>query len=83
MRYGQIVMGPAGSGKVRPKKSAATLHRLDFMNYLSPPPQSTYCNTMVNHCHASKRSVYVVNLDPAAEHFEYPVHIGKDIAAHM
>ncbi|XP_064391742.1 GPN-loop GTPase 3-like [Halichondria panicea] len=51
MKYGQIVMGPAGSGK------------------------STYCSTVVKHCHASRRAVYVVNLDPAAEHFDYPVHV--------
>lgn len=35
--------------------------------------KSTYCATMVEHCQALNRSVQVVNLDPAAEHFEYPV----------
>ena len=47
MRYGQIVMGPAGSGK------------------------STYCSTLVKHAEVSKRRVHVINLDPAAETFEY------------
>ncbi|EDO31324.1 predicted protein [Nematostella vectensis] len=51
MRFAQLVMGPAGSGK------------------------STYCSTIVKHCETIGRSVQVVNLDPAAEHFTYPVAI--------
>ncbi|KAL9696987.1 hypothetical protein quinque_000428 [Culex quinquefasciatus] len=47
MRYGQLVMGPAGSGK------------------------STYCATMQRHGHDDKRLIKVVNLDPAAERFDY------------
>ncbi|XP_051533608.1 GPN-loop GTPase 3 isoform X2 [Myxocyprinus asiaticus] len=39
--------------------------------------KSTYCSTMVEHCQALNRSVQVVNLDPAAEHFEYPVMAGQ------
>ncbi|XP_016095675.1 GPN-loop GTPase 3 [Sinocyclocheilus grahami] len=35
--------------------------------------KSTYCSTMLEHCQALNRSVQVVNLDPAAEHFDYPV----------
>ncbi|KAJ8384924.1 hypothetical protein AAFF_G00197320 [Aldrovandia affinis] len=35
--------------------------------------KSTYCATMIQHAEAINRSVQVVNLDPAAEHFEYPV----------
>ncbi|XP_055963160.1 GPN-loop GTPase 3-like [Sorex fumeus] len=34
---------------------------------------STYCATMVQLCEALGRSVQVVNLDPAAEHFNYDV----------
>ncbi|OQV16539.1 GPN-loop GTPase 3 [Hypsibius exemplaris] len=49
MRYAQLVMGPAGSGK------------------------STYCATILNHCKDMGRSVYIINLDPAAEYFEYDV----------
>lgn len=48
-RYGQLVMGPAGSGK------------------------STYCSNMVKHGEMLKRTIHVVNLDPAAEYFDYPV----------
>jgi len=47
MRYAQLVIGPAGSGK------------------------STYCSAMVQHCTDIKRQIDVVNLDPAAEHFNY------------
>ncbi|KAL5477955.1 hypothetical protein EMCRGX_G024819 [Ephydatia muelleri] len=51
MRYGQLVVGPAGSGK------------------------STYCSTVAKYCQDAKRAVHVVNLDPAAEYFDYPVEI--------
>lgn len=35
--------------------------------------KSSYCSTMVQHCGTLNRSVQVVNLDPAAEYFNYPV----------
>lgn len=35
--------------------------------------KSTYCAAMVQHCEALGRAVQVVNLDPAAELFGYPV----------
>lgn len=47
MRYCQMVLGPAGSGK------------------------STYCAAMQKHAADSGRSIHVVNLDPAAEYFNY------------
>ncbi|XP_018328665.1 GPN-loop GTPase 3 isoform X1 [Agrilus planipennis] len=47
MRYAQLVIGPAGSGK------------------------STYCSAMVQHGIDTKRHIDVVNLDPAAEYFDY------------
>ena len=50
-RYGQLVLGPAGSGK------------------------STYCTQLAEHCKAVKRTVRFVNLDPAAENFEYPLSL--------
>lgn len=49
MRYAQLVMGPAGSGK------------------------STYCNTIAEHGEVIGRTAHVVNLDPAAEYFQYDV----------
>ncbi|KAJ8959575.1 hypothetical protein NQ314_006224 [Rhamnusium bicolor] len=47
MRYAQLVIGPAGSGK------------------------STYCSALVQHGVDVKRNIEVINLDPAAEHFDY------------
>uniref|UniRef100_A0A914WR81 GPN-loop GTPase 3 n=1 Tax=Plectus sambesii TaxID=2011161 RepID=A0A914WR81_9BILA len=47
MKYAQLVVGPAGSGK------------------------STYCSTIVKHAEATHRLIHVVNLDPAAEVFNY------------
>lgn len=47
MRYAQLVVGPAGSGK------------------------STYCSALVKHGEACGRTIRVVNLDPAAEAFDY------------
>ena len=47
MRYAQLIMGPAGSGK------------------------STYCSTLVDHAQVSRRRVHVINLDPAADKFDY------------
>ncbi|XP_017891293.1 GPN-loop GTPase 3 [Ceratina calcarata] len=47
MRYAQLVMGPAGSGK------------------------STYCSVMQQHAAAERKVIDVVNLDPAAEFFDY------------
>ncbi|XP_004348293.2 MinD type ATPase [Capsaspora owczarzaki ATCC 30864] len=35
--------------------------------------KSSYCAEIVQHCQTIGRSVFVVNLDPAAEHFDYPV----------
>lgn len=51
MRYAQLVIGPAGSGK------------------------STYCTNVFEHCQSIGRTVHIVNLDPAADHFEYPVSV--------
>jgi GTPase SAR1 family protein len=37
--------------------------------------KSTYCQNVYQHCQSIKRTVHVVNLDPAADHFEYPVSV--------
>lgn len=56
MRYAQLVMGPAGSGK------------------------STYCAALVAHAQDCKRTINVVNLDPAAEFFNYqPIADVRDL----
>lgn len=35
--------------------------------------KSTYCSSLYQHCETVRRSIHVVNLDPAAENFDYPV----------
>ncbi|CEM00756.1 unnamed protein product [Vitrella brassicaformis CCMP3155] len=51
VRFGQVVIGPAGCGK------------------------STYCAALTKHAECSGRLLRCVNLDPAAEEFEYPCAI--------
>lgn len=36
---------------------------------------------MMSHCQATNRKVHLVNLDPAAENFEYEPTVGKWIEA--
>ncbi|KAH7675560.1 GPN-loop GTPase 1 protein [Dioscorea alata] len=35
--------------------------------------KSTYCSSLYQHCETIRRTMHIVNLDPAAEHFDYPV----------
>ncbi|XXG81531.1 hypothetical protein AAC387_Pa09g2142 [Persea americana] len=35
--------------------------------------KSTYCSSLYRHCETIRRTVHIVNLDPAAESFDYPV----------
>ncbi|KAH6766122.1 P-loop containing nucleoside triphosphate hydrolases superfamily protein [Perilla frutescens var. hirtella] len=35
--------------------------------------KSTYCSSLYRHCETVGRSIHIVNLDPAAENFDYPV----------
>ncbi|XP_070331300.1 GPN-loop GTPase 3 isoform X3 [Odocoileus virginianus] len=87
-RYAQLVMGPAGSGKARilervavsfSRGSSRPIDRTHIscigrqILHHRATWESTYCATMVQHCEALNRSVQVVNLDPAAEHFNYSV----------
>lgn len=41
------------------------------LNYSIFVLQSTYCCHILKHLETSRQSAKVVNLDPAAEHFEY------------
>lgn len=74
MKFAQLVVGPAGSGKVRstsglPGVLSSCRRRSPP---LTPPPltaccclrprQSTYCETIKSHCDAISRPVHVVNL---------------------
>ena len=72
MRYGQIVIGPAGSGKV----SINSLFHVSVINNAPCHCQSTYCSNVVKYCQELKRTVHVVNLDPAAEEFSYHAEVG-------
>lgn len=38
-------------------------------------PQSTYCKALATHFEAIHRPAHIVNLDPAAEAFDYPVSV--------
>ncbi|KAL6555667.1 hypothetical protein OROMI_011006 [Orobanche minor] len=42
--------------------------------------KSTYCSSLYEHCEAVGRSIHVVNLDPAAENFNYPVAMYEVLA---
>ena len=78
-KYAQIVMGPAGTGKVgglgkqfpHTPSPRANLHLM-----LTGHTQSTYCKLIQEHCQNLGRAVHVVNLDPAAEEFGYEVSFG-------
>ncbi|CAA7396054.1 unnamed protein product [Spirodela intermedia] len=35
--------------------------------------KSTYCSSLYQHCETMRRSIHIINLDPAAESFDYPV----------
>ncbi|KAF6153408.1 hypothetical protein GIB67_003598 [Kingdonia uniflora] len=35
--------------------------------------KSTYCSSLQKHCETVGRNIHIVNLDPAAERFDYPV----------
>lgn len=37
--------------------------------------KSTYCSSLYQHCETTRRNINVVNLDPAAENFDYPVAV--------
>lgn len=42
--------------------------------------KSTYCATMEKHFQNTKRTVHMVNLDPAAEVFNYEPSVGTSLA---
>lgn len=54
------------------------LYALVIKCVFSPPPnQSTYCSSLYRYCETVRRTMHIVNLDPAAENFDYPVAMGK------
>ncbi|PKI58014.1 hypothetical protein CRG98_021594 [Punica granatum] len=38
--------------------------------------KSTYCSSLYQHCQTIGRNIHIINLDPAAENFDYPVATG-------
>ena len=64
--FGQIIIGPAGSGKV-----IILNNRVFYKIY-----KSTYCKILQEHAEIFRRNFLVVNLDPAAEIFDYRCDIG-------
>ena len=76
-RYAQLVVGPAGSGKStyckliqvkRPFSNKLCLQRHHNMF-------STSSLYLQDHLNLSRRQCIVVNLDPAAEFFNYEAHV--------
>jgi GPN-loop GTPase len=67
--FGQVVIGPAGSGKVL----------INFLTHI----KSTYCQYLQEHAEIFGRNFLVVNLDPAAEAFKYRCDVGKFHSAMM
>ncbi|KNA08931.1 hypothetical protein SOVF_158310 [Spinacia oleracea] len=37
--------------------------------------KSTYCSSLYRHCETMRRTINIINLDPAAENFDYPVAV--------
>ena len=48
----------------------------NHQNVLMLSFQSSFCSQIVKHCEVINRVVHVVNLDPAADYFDYPVYAG-------
>lgn len=86
MRYAQLVIGLAGSGKVSfffiQNHLCISLFifntRMQVEVYVFVE-QSTYCSSLNQHCETIRRTMHIVNLDPAAEVFNYPVAMGENL----
>jgi GTPase SAR1 family protein len=66
-KFGVMVMGPAGVGKVR----WLLANKLVQEGANRANEQSTFCASLITHLQLNRRSAFYVNLDPAAEHFEH------------
>jgi GPN-loop GTPase len=71
-KYGVMVMGPAGAGKVLTRCCNAVPSRKEKREHqLTARLQTSFCAGLVTHLHLTGRSAFYVNLDPAAEDFEH------------
>ncbi|TVY85369.1 GPN-loop GTPase [Lachnellula suecica] len=63
-KFGVLVMGPAGAGKVETLSSVAVAVAVD-------DAKSTFCSALITHLQNNRRACFYVNLDPAAEDFTH------------
>src|SRR3954470_14641859 len=77
-KFGVLVMGPAGAGKVSlslfldsPSFPVPSIPKPRKTNPSSLPHQTTFCTALINHLQTDRRSCFYVNLDPAAEDFTH------------
>ena len=74
MRYAQLVMGPAGSGKstyCTALAAHAQVRQSDNKYYYPKLPDQMPVDKLPLIVQDAKRTISVVNLDPAAEFFNY------------
>lgn len=77
MKYVQLVIGPAGSGKSTYCENIK--QHCDTIGRFEPAQRARggqHSSTYLDACRPRppRRPVHVFNLDPAAEHFGYPIH---------
>ena len=65
-KFGVLVMGPAGAGKV-----GALLCSTPLYFSTCSHTQTTFCSALITHLRNNRRSCFYVNLDPAAEEFAH------------
>ena len=78
-RFVQLVMGPAGVGAFQlPSKfllfvliAIGDITSVCFTQWTHCIGKSSYCKTMQEHGRATRRTIHVANLDPAAESYGY------------
>ncbi|POM77132.1 GPN-loop GTPase, partial [Phytophthora palmivora] len=66
-------LGSARRGSLAAYESSSIMRCCQMVMGPAGTGKSTYCNNMHEFCAASGRMTYVVNLDPAADQFDYPV----------
>ena len=70
-KFGALIMGPAGAGKVCETFSHWYILHLSITQIANFPCQTTFCSALINHLQNNRRSCFYVNLDPAADEFAH------------